>query len=382
MKVAKFGGSSVKDFSAMQRCAEILADDTQIKIAVLSATYNTTNDLEKMAFLSLEDIYAANEILDRLIARHRSMGHELGIAPSLSEIFFTDLLLIARSYLDEVSQKKILSNKMMDKIYALGEELSTTLFYHYLNKELLNRKIVKIKSSQLIITDNQFSKAKPRRDLIKARVEQYILPLMNEHSNTLFIIDGFVGSTEAGETTTLGREGSDYSATLLAQAIQASDVIIWTDVPGIYSADPNVISEAEVISRLTYEHASILAASGAKVLFAKTLEPVISPKINVWVKSTFRPKLYGTLITALNDENCYELQHAFLAVSALGNILTFVGNNQQFNQAYLQKNKLPATFCYHDHSASFLKLRSQKERSYSEMMQLGFEIMEMFNEDV
>jgi aspartate kinase len=177
--------------------------------------------------------------------------------------------------------------------------MSSTLFYHYLNILLTDVVSVECREArELIKTDSQFGMAVPNEDEIKTACHQLV------QENNLIITQGFIGSDEMNRTTTLGREGSDYSASLLAAAVGASEVQIWTDVDGVYSADPNLVKEAKPIPFLSYWQAAKLAENGAKVLFPKTLAPLIINKIPVRVKSSLFPEKAGSLISDIEETLC------------------------------------------------------------------------------
>jgi aspartate kinase len=277
--VAKFGGSSVRDASAFKRCLEIIKKQDTIKLVILSATYNSTNELEEIYELSIQGSKLQEEKYQSLIKRHQDLAIDLGIDNEIVDLFFDKIDIEYRT-----CQRK-------DDYLALGELMSSTLFYHYLNIHLTDAVSLEFRDArELIKTDSQFGMAVPNEDKIKTACHQLV------KENSLIITQGFIGSDEMNRTTTLGREGSDYSASLLAAAIGASGVQIWTDVDGVYSADPRLVKEAKPIKNLSYLQAAMLAKNGAKVLYPKTLAPLLSQNIPVYVKSSLFPEKVGSLI--------------------------------------------------------------------------------------
>ena len=315
MIVAKFGGSSVRDASAFKRCQEIIKKQDAIKIVILSATYNTTNELEEIFSLSESesesesdhDIEFQKEKYQLLINRHKALATDLCIKKELSDALFNQ---IDKEY--QVCQRK-------DDYLALGELMSSHLFYHFLKMNLTNMTSVKlIDARTLIKTDSLFGMATPNVAKIKSACQEL------DRENSLIITQGFIGSDDQNNTTTLGREGSDYTASLLAAAIGATEVQIWTDVDGVYSADPRLVSEAKPIAKLSYKQAAILAENGAKVLFPQTLAPVIEKKIPVRVKSSLFPEKEGSIITdevasrtAVTSQRCEENENEYI-ISVVG----------------------------------------------------------------
>jgi aspartate kinase len=153
-----------------------------------------------------------------------------------------------------------------------------------------------VDATEIVITDRRFQQAAPLMDATRTRVRAHLDPLLNE--GLVPIVTGFIGATEDGVTTTLGRGGSDYSASILGAALDAKEVWTWTDVDGVLTTDPRIVSDARVIPELSYSEVGELAYFGAKVLHPKTIRPVIEQGIPLWVKNTFNPTCPGTRIIA------------------------------------------------------------------------------------
>lgn len=321
MIVAKFGGSSVKDASAMRSCVKVVKTTPGLGVVIISATYNTTNELEKLySSLVQGDLTAANSQWVQIQERHLKMGQELGeycLGP------FQVLMDSLNFKLKEIFTVKELDSRHRDLILSFGEQISSLLFQLILKEEFKSeREVQLVPATSFIKTDSSFGLAIPKPESIKLYSEGLFREgLRNGH---LFVTQGFIGSDGNDQVTTLGREGSDYSATLLAAAINASEVHIWTDVDGIYSADPNIIKTAKKLKELTYDEATVLASAGAKVLFPKTLAPLRDQGIPLRVGKTENPTGEGTWIRS-SVENPNDLIGITAKERSDGLILTLVG---------------------------------------------------------
>jgi len=192
-----------------------------------------------------------------------------------------------------------LTPRMLDLISGLGERLSVPLVTAALTSQGLAAE--GLEATDLIVTDSTFGSAEPRMDMTEERCERRLRPLLRK--GVIPIVTGFISADEKGSLTTLGRGGSDYSATIVASALKANEVIIWTDVDGILTADPHLVPSAVPIPEISYREASELAHYGAKVLHPKTLRPVMEDGIPVWIRNTFSPAKKGTKITPIGSTN-------------------------------------------------------------------------------
>ncbi|MBT6325860.1 MAG: aspartate kinase [Bdellovibrionales bacterium] len=292
MIVAKFGGSSVKDASGMQRCSDIIKNSPDIQIVILSATFNTTNELEKMGEVAKTNYSEALSLLKFNKYKHELIMQDLGI----TEEHLFDLYQEAQEILTEINDSRCLTPKLMDHLYSIGERVSTKIFYLLLQKEFKNRDVCLQDSSDIIQTNESFNQAIPNIEFIKNMSSVKLIPQLRNKRN-LIVMQGFIGKTSSGDRTTLGREGSDYSAALIAEAIDASSLEIWTDVAGIATCDPRYFNQYKIIPALSYDDATLLAENGAKILFPKTLLPVKRGNIPVRIKSSLFPEKKGTLVS-------------------------------------------------------------------------------------
>ncbi len=292
MIVSKFGGTSVQDSRAIRRVFSIIKSKTEQVFVVVSALSKVTDSLIKITSKILESkIEEANAILEHIIERHLGISKELGIFNSVYPYFEQakkelSLLIQALDVLGEISPRSF------DKIVSYGELMSSIVIFEYFRAQKLS--ILYVDPRMIIKTNSNFAEA----EIDFAKTEANLLQILKEYSGQYkyFITGGFVGSDSSGNTTTLSRGGSDYSASIIASVIGAQSLEIWTDVPGIMTSDPKIIPDAKVISEVSYAEASELAYFGAKVLHPKTIYPAVKKKIPVYVLNSLNPDDKGTII--------------------------------------------------------------------------------------
>ena len=298
MKVFKFGGASVKDAPAIENLKNILQRyENEQLVVVISAMGKTTNFLEKV----LDAYYHAPENVPSLVAelraRHESVAEELMGAdnPFLphSEWIFARL--------DEQLRRPTSDNfdYDYDRIVSFGEMLSTTLIAIYLNTQGLETQW--LDARKLVRTDNTYREGHVDWAVTEKLVRNAILPYFQERSRGIVLTQGFIAGTAENQTTTLGREGSDYSAAIMAYTLDAESVTVWKDVPGILNADPKRFPNAVKIDTLTYHETVELAYYGASVIHPKTLKPLHNKQIPLFVKSFFHPENEGSKISQEAD---------------------------------------------------------------------------------
>ena len=294
IKVSKFGGSSMKDLTAMKRSAEVVKTH-QTQIIVVSATYGTTNQLLDLINISLKsDWRPMFESISEIRKRHLDLCYELNgpQEPSSSLYSLIDELVTLCTgifYLKECSPKA------KDRLQSIGEGLSSRIFAQALKNNLPDKEISFLDARDYISTNKNFTKAIPLTEVIR----QNCIPLEKEllsNPNKFYVTQGFIGSTLDRETTTLGRGGSDYTASILGEALNAKEIQIWTDVAGIATTDPKVCKQAKRINEITFKEAAEMATFGAKVLHPTTLTPAKRKGIPVFVGSSYEPDAPGTWI--------------------------------------------------------------------------------------
>jgi aspartate kinase len=296
----KFGGTSVGDAGCIRRAAEIVAaaSHESAVVAVVSAMGGVTTRLIEAAHASeAGDTRAAVELAETLRAQHftaiETLVRDVNARAQLTaetEKVLEELTSLCRG----TALLHELTPRALDTISSVGERLSARLMASALCK--LGLKGVAVEATELIVTDNEHGRAEPLMDRTREKASARLLPLIEE--GAVPVVTGFIGATTGGTLTTLGRGGSDYSATILGAALDAEEVIIWTDVDGVLTADPRLVAEARTLREISYNEAAELAYFGAKVLHPKTLRPVVEAGIPVWIRNSFQPEQQGTKITA------------------------------------------------------------------------------------
>ena len=296
----KFGGTSMGGPSAMQQAAEIIRsqrESWQEVIIVVSAMNGVTNNLIACAEAALarkEKSY--RDIIAKLQARHFEAIQEL--APhDMQEALQQDIenqLARLRAFCDSIQVMGEVTPRGMDMIASFGERLNAKVFSACLVN--IGLKSQPVDATELIITDDNYQNAHPLIDETCRQITGKLPPLLKE--GIIPVVTGFIGATKQGIITTLGRGGSDYSASILAECLDASEVWNCTDVNGVMTADPNTVADARVIPELTYDEMSEMAYFGAKVLHPKTIQPMVEKDIPLRVMNTFNPSHPGTRISS------------------------------------------------------------------------------------
>jgi len=305
LRIMKFGGTSVADASCIQRVIAIIqaaARESDLVI-VISAMSGVTNKLIEAAVQSERgDRAAVARIFAELRAQHgaaltsliQSDSKRNRIGQQMQELFREgERLCEGTTLLHE------LTPRARDTISSLGERLSAPMVAAVLEESGVASQC--IEAMELVVTDSYYGGAEPWMDLTRERSSARLQPLIAQ--GVVPVVTGFIGATEDGVLTTLGRGGSDYSATILGAALDADEVIIWTDVDGLLTADPRLVPDACLISEISYREAAELAYFGAKVLHPKTLHPVMQRGIPLRIRNTFAPEKLGTRITPAGSTN-------------------------------------------------------------------------------
>jgi aspartate kinase len=295
----KFGGTSVGDASCVARTAKIIAGVAKENpcVVVVSAMSGVTNRLiEAAKTAQAGNATEAEAIMDALRQQHETALLSLlsdeqkrgrlrqRIEPVLAE---------GRRLCEGTALLRELTPRTLDAISSLGERLSAPLVAAAVHE--LGVCSEAVEATELVVTDAFHGGAEPQMELTREKSQARLRPLLEK--GIVPIVTGFIGATAGGQLTTLGRGGSDYSATILGAALEADEVIIWTDVDGVLTADPRLVPEARTIPVISYREAAELAYFGAKVLHPKTLNPVIQAAIPVWIRNSFAPEKPGTKIT-------------------------------------------------------------------------------------
>lgn len=284
--VAKFGGTSVADFPAMSRCADIVLADPNIRLVAVSASSGVTNllvDITKQT--EVQARYASFEGIERItLAVLNALQQPEAVAAQINT-----LLADLRNLIE--TGDAVYSGAHKDLIQSFGERLSSVLFTQVLVERGAAALCFDVR--RVLRTDSRFGKGEPQIAAIADLAQTHLQPLLSEQ---IVVTQGFIGADEAGQTTTLGRGGSDYSAALLGEALKAHIVQIWTDVVGIFTTDPRLTSDARCINEISFDEAAEMATFGAKVLHPATLIPAMRRNIKVFVGSSREPAAGGTWI--------------------------------------------------------------------------------------
>ncbi|HCI8582233.1 TPA: lysine-sensitive aspartokinase 3 [Enterobacter cloacae] len=284
--VAKFGGTSVADYDAMNRSADVVLADPNTRLVVLSASAGVTNLL-----VSLSEGLEATERFVKLDALRKIQFDILERLQNPNVIREeVERLLENITTLAEAASLAT-STALTDELVSHGELMSTLLFVEIMRERNIQAQWFDVR--KIMRTSDRFGRAEPDVEALAELTNQQLAPRLNEG---IVITQGFIGSEAKGRTTTLGRGGSDYTAALLGEALHATRVDIWTDVPGIYTTDPRVVSAAKRIDVIAFEEAAEMATFGAKVLHPATLLPAVRSDIPVFVGSSKDPKAGGTLV--------------------------------------------------------------------------------------
>ena len=298
MIVVKFGGTSVGDADAIARTAAIVRGRlARNPVVVVSALAGTTNALIEIADRSAGGpLIVALSVLEGLRTRHLAVVTELlGGDPRHEEVLSeTGVLFDELAHLAEaLSVLGHLTPRSHDAVAAMGERLSAPIVAAALVRAGLPA--VWVDARNVMATTDEFSRATPRPDEIAMASRALLAPLLRD--GKVPVLGGYIGATATGVTTTLGRGGSDFSASLLGAAMEAEAIEIWTDVDGMLTADPRVVSQARLIEHIRFDEAAELASFGAKVLHPNTIAPAVRKGIPVFVFNSRKPDGMGTRIT-------------------------------------------------------------------------------------
>ena len=293
VKVAKFGGTSMGSAEAMRKSVAVVMRDPMTRVVVVSATSGTTNRLIEL-FQATTD--SAREALHAGISdRHLTMAAELGATErDLAEVaaILQEARVITNTLAHIQDKTSAAALQFQDQLLSVGERLASSLFTLALKGRGLDAENFDVR--KVLQTDDRFGKAEPNIAATREQTDRSLKPKLGE--GKIVVTQGFIGATRTGTTTTLGRGGSDYSAALLGEALDAQEVAIWTDVSGVMTMDPNRVKSARTIPNISFSEAAELANFGAKVLHPATLWPAIRNNIRVFVGNTFAPDSGGTWI--------------------------------------------------------------------------------------
>ena len=298
--VLKFGGTSVANATVIAQVKDIvLQAEADLKVVIVSALGGITDLLVQAAEKAASKNSEYQELWDAIEERHTETITQLisGTEQKACSKVIDDLMSELRTLLQGAFLTGELTPKLYDKIVSHGELMSATLVSAYFRSEDLPA--IYTDSRELIVTDASYGKAQVDRNMTRDRCQTFL----NQNMHSILVLPGFIAASADGETTTLGRGGSDFSAAILAASLEARELQIWTDVSGMFTANPKWVKQARAIPELSYEEAMELSHFGAKVLYPPTIQPVLEASIPIVIKNTFEPGAPGTRIQAVSGDN-------------------------------------------------------------------------------
>ena len=303
MRILKFGGSSLATPATIRGVGRILLEARQREpiIGVVSAFQGITNQLIDCARRAERADASYEDAFDTIAKRHRAAVSQLVKKRRARVRAQVDgLLAELQSTLQGIHLLRHCPLRALDMTASFGERLSAVIVSAYLGK---TQPSAFVDARDLVVTDDQFTHANVIFRKTNRRTRAYFNTLFKRARKVVPIVTGFIGATEDGQTTTIGRNGSDYSAAIVGAAVGASVIEIWTDVDGVLSADPRVVPAAFVLPQMTYEEAMELSYFGAKVLHSATIAPAVAKRIPILIKNTFNPDAPGTLISRTAEDD-------------------------------------------------------------------------------
>jgi len=371
-RVFKFGGASVKDVEGVRNLKKILEIYKNEKlIVVISAMGKTTNQLEKVLdswYYSPETLQSNFEVVKNF---HLDTAKQLENKP---EEISSGLISIFDKLFEILSGENSKNyDKDYDDIVSFGEYLSTKLISTYLN---LNGYANKFACAiQLVKTDDSFREGKINWDETKKAIQSFVA----QYPNKTIITQGFMGGTMNGEVTTLGREGSDFSAAIFAYCLNAKDVTIWKDVPGLLNADPKFYPDAVKLDEISYQEAIELAYYGATIIHPKTIKPLQNKQIPLFVKSFLAPHDEGSIIADVEPSeqipsyifkteqillSIFPKDFSFIAADNLTKIFSYISKNK-LKINLMQNSAVSFTICMDNKPNRFANLLKDLEKDFT-----------------
>ena len=296
--IMKFGGTSVQNSGSIKNVINIVKKTKSGKIVVVSAIAKATTALENIAHLAADGkIREAEKLLEEIINRHYIIINNLVVDKRLKAIAAGKIIAYHRQITELIKGLSIineLSLRTLDAFRVFGELMSSTVIFHAMKNEGLNVEL--IDSREIIKTNNDFSRAYPDFELSQKNADKKVIPLLKK--GKIILAQGFIGSTEDGISTTMGRESSDFSATIYGSLIDTGEIQIWTDVDGVLTCDPNVIDDTLKLSEISFQEMEELSNFGAKVLHKNSIKPALRKNIPIKILNSKNTKSNGTLVSS------------------------------------------------------------------------------------
>ncbi|MDR2685131.1 MAG: aspartate kinase [Prevotellaceae bacterium] len=382
MKVYKFGGASVKSAQGIKNIKDIISKETDSIVIVVSAMGKTTNMLESVAGSYFNRKPDLMQNLQTVKNYHQSIVDELYSDKNAINLRLSGLF----GKLEEILvQKPSLSYDFeYDRIVSFGEILSTAIISCYLNSHGCNNIFVDIRTC--LKSDDNYREG----NVDFALSQQLVQEIMNFSDTRFYITQGFIAGTITNQTTTLGREGSDYTAALLASMLDAESVTIWKDVPGVMNADPKLYSGVKIIPRLSYKEAIELSYCGASIIHPKTVKPLKNKTIPLYVRSFAEPEKTGSVINEftekvdmppiyINKANQVLLtltprDFSFIAEEKLSSIFSLLAS-YKVKVSLIQTSAISFSLCIDHNQATFNKMISDFQDDYEVLYNTDVELI-------
>ncbi|UDG80645.1 Lysine-sensitive aspartokinase 3 [Candidatus Hartigia pinicola] len=337
--IAKFGGTSVDTYESMNKSASLIFSNRYVRLVVLSASAGITNLLTELAQGC--DMNKIHTLLQQVQDIQYAIINKIQFSKIIRKKI--NCLLTNIAHLANAASLST-SDALTDEIISHGELMSTLLFVEVLRQYGVHAKWFDVR--HVMKTNATFGYAEPDLLQLKESAQLRLKPYLK---NTLVITQGFIGQDNKNRTTTLGRGSSDYTAALLAEVLDISRVDIWTDVPGIYTTDPRIVSTAKRINEITFDEATEMATFGANILHPDTLLPAVRSGIPVFVRSSKQPELGGTLVCS---RTVHSTKFSALALRRKQILLTF--HNLKILHAHDYLTKVFTTLLHHNISISLI----------------------------
>jgi aspartate kinase len=396
MKVFKFGGGILNSAESVKKMPAVIGMFTgEPLLIVVSAFGKTTNALEGLIHASYNRDGEIEEIFRKIVDYHNEIVN--GLFPDLSHPVYQETKALWDELLSLILDEPTASNsEFYDKVICYGELLSSKIVSHFLTWAGIENTSIDVR--RILKTDSSFREARVDWAASQANSDREIKPLLaaKDGRSPIVVTQGFIGSDHMGRSTSLGREGSDYTASIFASLLDACEVIIWKDVPGILNADPKHFRQTVKIDRISYSEATELAYYGAKVIHPNTIKPLQNKKIPLQVRSYFDPKSPGTLIHAGSGPEIAIPNFIFkfdqVLISVTTRDLSFI-TEKVFNDVFdllsrfsihmniIQNSALTLSFCVDEHP-NIKDLITGLQESYAVRYNQGLELITIrhFNE--
>lgn len=377
-KVYKFGGASVKDANGIKNLQHILNlhQGEERLIVVVSAMGKTTNLMEQIVDAWYYNKEALPQLCQTLKINHYQVAYDLGgnsaeIISQLNRFFDKLAQILAEGHSDNYDFD-------YDRIVSFGEYLSTTIISNFLNQNNINNHW--LDACKIIRTDNCYREGRVNWDITVQEVQKHIQNIHDtDPTQPIIITQGFIAGTSEKLRTTLGREGSDYTAAIIAYSINAEDVTIWKDVPGLLNADPKIFPDAIKLDAIPYREAIELSYYGASIIHPKTLKPLRDKQIPLYVKSFFHPEDAGSIIKTMEEQSkipsfivkkdqillsIFPKDYSFIAVENLSEIFNLFSSNR-IKINLMQNSALSFSVCIDNKPQRFQILKDCLSKNYN-----------------